>query len=171
MNKLWVDFYKAQKLTRSPAEFKEFIRAMSTPLPVTFRVEDICPVYLGAKTRMDSDEFQFKGSFIEASGRVLKTIVEPLRIVQNSWKINADRSGLQRTESLRREMRLGHISRQEEASMVPVHVLERIMATEKAAAKAPMILDMCCCPGSKSRQMLSVLRSSLKGKGCLVREG
>ena len=88
-----------------------------------------------------------------------------------------DRLGI-RSEILRdlhslitREVKLGHFSRQEEASMVPVCILEQLIENDKQGkmrTSKMKILDMCCCPGSKTKQMLTVLRQKFEGVSCLV---
>ena len=178
INKDWHAFYKRQEeLTKTKKEFKAFIHALSSPLHVTFRIDSSCPIGYVANQLLKSDTYKYKGKFIEVGGKVINKVIEPLSLIENSFKINVDRAGLIRSESLNdlhalitREVKLGHFSRQEEASMLPVCILEQVLETDIRSLpdKTFKVLDMCCCPGSKTKQMLSVLGKKFKGKSCLV---
>ena len=178
INRSWQEFYSKQPLTSSKKEFKSFVYALSSPLPVTLRIDGSSPVGYVANKVLMSDTYKYKGQFVEVGGRVINKVIEPLNLIQNSFRVNVDRAGLIRSEILRdlhslitREVKLGHFSRQEEASMVPVCILEQLMENDKQGKRSTSkikILDMCCCPGSKTKQMLTVLRQKFKGVSCLV---
>ena len=165
-----------QPLTSSKKEFKFFVHALSSAAGNAAN-RWIKPRDVANKVLM-SDTYKYKGQFVEVGGRVINKVIEPLNLIQNSFRVNVDRAGLIRSEILRdlhslitREVKLGHFSRQEEASMVPVCILEQLIENDKQAKRSTSkikILDMCCCPGSKTKQMLTVLRQKFEGVSCLV---
>jgi 16S rRNA C967 or C1407 C5-methylase (RsmB/RsmF family) len=94
---------------------------------------------------------------------VLKdNIVKPIAWPgKNVWQIAADSPSLARNDGLEplsklllREVDLGHVVRQELVSMIPALMLK--------IESHHNVLDVCAAPGSKTEQLLSLLRSSSK---------
>ena len=78
INRSWQDFYSKQPLTSSKKEFKSFVYALSSPLPVTLRIDGSSPVGYVANKVLMSDTYKYKGQFVEVGGRVINKVIEPL---------------------------------------------------------------------------------------------
>ena len=122
-------YYKQQLPELSIEEnWASFQESLCTPLPVTFRFGCACPTIIKnvLTRRLLSDEFRtMRGRFVEVYGKAVKdNIVKPISWC-NAWQVIADSGTLARNEGLKslsdmlaREVGLGHIVRQELASMV-----------------------------------------------------
>jgi 16S rRNA C967 or C1407 C5-methylase (RsmB/RsmF family) len=159
--------YYKQQLQLGSAEYAELSGAMAKPQSVTIRLDESRNPYVARAIRQRLlTEFQFRGSFVAVDGAVLKNVAHQMSWYPNghgdAWQINTDAQGLSRTavlkplhEMLCREVELGHLVRQEAASMLPALLL--------GVKPAHRVLDMCAAPGSKTEQLLSLL--SKKGPG------
>ena len=77
------------------------------------------------------------------------------------WSMKCDSRGLSRTPALMpfhatmlREVRLGHIVRQEAVSMIPAVLL--------GLRHHHTVVDLCAAPGSKTEQLLSLMEADLR---------
>ena len=111
-----------------------------------------------------------KGHFVEVKGEVLKGgIVQRLPWLQGAevpavWQVAMDSMELSRNPGmqplstyLQREVALGHIVRQELASMIPAVLL--------AVESHHCVLDVCAAPGSKTEQLLHAMTSKARALG------
>jgi 16S rRNA C967 or C1407 C5-methylase (RsmB/RsmF family) len=146
----------------SDEEWEKFQAALVEPLPVTFRFGSCCPVHVAASLRhsMNTEFRTMRGKFVEIGGMVLKdNVVKPISWPgKDVWQIAADSTTLARNPGLAslsrlllREVELGHVVRQELASMIPALMLD--------VAAHHNVLDVCAAPGSKTEQLLSIMRS------------
>ena len=156
-------YYKIQlPELQEPEEWEKFQAALVDSLPVTFRFGGNCPtaVARNLRERMDNEFKTMRGKFVEINGIVLKdNIVKRIEWPgKDVWQISADSTTLARNPGLEnlsklllREVELGHVVRQELASMIPALMLN--------VESHHNVLDVCAAPGSKTEQLLSILRS------------
>lgn len=104
---------------------------------------------------------------MSVNGNVINEVVAQVPWMRNAWQINCNGSTFSSDESLQplyhmmlREISLGHITRQELVSMIPVELMD-------ITSPNSCILDMCAAPGSKTEQILSHLTASA-GSGMLI---
>eukprot|EP00939_MAST-03C_sp_MAST-3C-sp1_P005161 g5161.t1 len=130
-------------------EWVTFLEYLRKPLPVTFRTN-----------RMKS----YRG-IVEKCMSEGRPILKAVGAIQrawcaNSWELPCDRRVLRERGTpalndmhkwMRKNERLGAISRQEIVSMIPVLFLDVL--------PHHVCLDMCAAPGSKTTQLLEIVRS------------
>ena len=149
-------YYKAQHIVADDAEFETLLSFLRKPLPVTFRVNAICPDAAGIVARLQTE---FNVSFELEDG----TVIEPPRALPwypngLAFHLSLGRHNLKKNATLR-ELHgwimglnnAGLISRQEAVSMVPPLLLD--------VAPHHFVLDMCASPGSKTAQMLEAMHA------------
>ncbi len=155
-------YYKKQ-LSFLESEWACFTRSLGTPLPVVFRLGSNCPNIL-AKTvsRVCRTKFgKLEGRFVELNGVIVKdNIVSEIPYflpILPTWQCICDSSTLKNLPALSsisdfliREVGLGHIVRQELASMIPALLLD--------VQSQHRVLDCCAAPGSKTEQLLGLMR-------------
>lgn len=95
-----------------------------------------------------------RGRFKSVKGTIIDEVVVSVPWCTGAFQINTDGATLAKDESfselhhiLCREVKLGHIVRQELVSMIPAIFLD--VRSHHTA------LDMCAAPGSKTEQLLS----------------
>ena len=145
-------------------DWTEFVKSLSKNLPVTFRLNSSrnTVIALSLVERLKT-EFQFKGKFVKVdddkviSGNVLQQL-EMLELDPMLWQVNVSRAGFSKCQVLEplyhligREASIGNLSRQECASMLPALALQ--------VKPSHQVLDMCSSPGSKTEQVLELMRS------------
>ncbi|KAJ9455678.1 tRNA (cytosine(34)-C(5))-methyltransferase [Diplonema papillatum] len=171
-NEAFLSFYHANFVdtgVMTEDEWEKFLAAMLRPLPTTFwiaktdaraaAVKEVLHKYRREAERANAARLSQKQDGTtpegEADGADSNVVVKPLDWVDNedAWFIDAPRATLRKDpvfeplhKFLIRNTERGVISRQEEASMVPVHLLD-IQAESRC-------LDLCAAPGSKTAQML-----------------
>ena len=163
-------YYREQLAHDIPTagEFQDFTAALSRPLPVTLRLSSARKPAVAAALRMRMhSEFQFKGKFVQVNGEVLQKVLQPLSWYPDAWQINTHPQGLSRTEALAplhevvvREVDMGHMVRQEAASMIPALLCD--------VQPDSTVLDMCAAPGSKTEQLLAMMSGAARDAGTLV---
>ena len=123
--------YYQQQLPSELADeenWTKFQSSLCAPLPVTFRFGGHCPSIIQnvLTSRLLSDEFRtMRGRYVEVNGKaVLDNIVKPISWC-HAFQVIADSGTLAKNEGLKnlsdmlaREVSLGHVVRQELASMV-----------------------------------------------------
>lgn len=158
-------YYKHQKVC-PPEEWDQFMDALKSNLPTTFRV---------TSCRGESEkllEIVRDKLFVEA----LKEVnpdgqgehLDPPKSIswypnESAFQLQLSRKEIRRSEPLFRlhnflisETSSGNISRQEAVSMIPPIVLD-VKSHHK-------VLDMCAAPGSKTAQLIEALHGDLDGK-------
>ena len=95
-----------------------------------------------------------KGRFTSVKGNIIDEVVIPIEWCQDAWQINCDSTTLAKDEAflplyslLCREVKLGHLVRQELVSMIPAILLD--------PQPFHFVLDICAAPGSKTEQLIS----------------
>ncbi|CAM9296752.1 unnamed protein product, partial [Ectocarpus fasciculatus] len=144
-------------------EWERFQTSLTQPLPVTFRFGGYCPHSVRASLRKQfENEFRtMTGRFVEVGGVILHDdIVKKIGWPGDDvYQIAADSLTLSKNEGLqplssvlRREVHLGHVVRQELASMIPALLL--------GIEGHHNVLDLCAAPGSKTEQLLTLMREN-----------
>ena len=163
-------YYAAQNTCSSDLEWRECLSAMRRDLPQAFRVDlqrtstsgqlinllKVCANEM--EKRSDDDAHEIK---VQSKPWCTNSSIWQITDVSR-WKLRDE--GLKRTESpsqgnsllnlrdfIFHENELGHISRQELVSQIPVLLLD--------VQPHHRVLDMCASPGSKTKQVLSFLHS------------
>ena len=105
-----------------------------------------------------------RGRFKSVKGNVINEVTLPVAWCPGAFQINTDGATLAKDDSfadlhtlLCREVKLGHIVRQELVSMIPAIFLD--------VSPAHDVLDMCAAPGSKTEQLLAALNDSPRAAG------
>eukprot|EP01064_Diplonema_japonicum_P037418 TRINITY_DN8749_c0_g1_i1.p1 TRINITY_DN8749_c0_g1~~TRINITY_DN8749_c0_g1_i1.p1 ORF type:complete len:742 (+),score=162.74 TRINITY_DN8749_c0_g1_i1:48-2273(+) len=165
-NKAFTSFYKANFVESgymTEEEYEKFVEMMAKPLPTTFWITPTDSQAGFVKETLHS--YRRKAEEDQEKGIVVK----PIPWIPNDmgWFIDAPRVLLRKDPTfaplhkfLILHTERGVINRQEEASMVPVHLLD--------ITSGSRCLDMCAAPGSKTAQMLSslaVANLAQNGKG------
>ena len=150
-------YYSAQSTCASEAEWQSCLAAMRKELPQSFRVDLQRPstsnqiinllkkLSTGLKQSMPNDA---NASILRKISWCKKDSIWQLLDVDR-WKLSLDANLKDIHSFLYHENELGHISRQELVSQVPVLLL--------GIKPHHRILDMCASPGSKTKQVVSLL--------------
>ena len=134
-------------------EWDAHVAAMARPLNVTFRADFSSMAGRLVTSQMMSLVGE-QGVIREAAAGGMEDAMS-LDFDKTALRTQASLDGL--SDVLKREMVLGSISRQELVSMLPCHL----------AGVEPKhhVLELCACPGSKTRQILAMMR---RGRPVLV---
>lgn len=173
-NEAFAKYYAKQlaPLLNTEEEWSDFIRSLSTDLPVTFRLNSLNnPVAAASIGLRLQGEFQFKGSFVRSQDKVISgKVVERLKWFGEElslWQVNTSRAGFAKCEVLRplydvitREAKLGNLARQECASMLPALALK--------VRGNHAVLDLCASPGSKTEHVLELMKKDPGANGVVV---
>jgi 16S rRNA C967 or C1407 C5-methylase (RsmB/RsmF family) len=158
-------YYQAQlQCLNEKSEWNSFQTCLAVPLPTVFRLGFACPSMMAQVTRglMNSEFKTMTGRFVEIRGEVIKdNIVTQLPWFAPSatvWQCMADASTIKHSKAfeslsdfLVREVNLGHMVRQELASMIPALCLQ--------VKHHHRVLDICAAPGSKTEQLLTLMKA------------
>ncbi|KAK4884892.1 hypothetical protein RN001_001163 [Aquatica leii] len=152
-NEKFIKYYQSQKICKED-EWNDFITAIKSDLPATFRITGSKEV---AKKMLEI----VKGELIEECLHQTEggdTSIAPLPWYPDNlaWQLTLTRKDIRRSEAyfklhnfLITETENGTISRQETVSMIPPLLLD-IKSHHK-------VLDMCAAPGSKTAQIIEML--------------
>ncbi|VDM18889.1 unnamed protein product [Hydatigera taeniaeformis] len=162
-NSVLEEYYKNQ-LMLDDADFDGFLKAMRTPLPVTFRITGfrqqnrellslLQENYLHSMIRHGDDQSNEK------------VPVGPLKWYPEkmAWQINLTRLEIRKSPELENlqkflvsESEAGNLSRQEAVSMLPPLLFN--------IKEHHAVLDLCAAPGSKSAQLVELLHADAESK-------
>ncbi|KAG8806627.1 hypothetical protein FRC17_004894 [Serendipita sp. 399] len=155
-------YYRAQNLFEDEEEFAEFLSALKTDLPTTFRVT-------GSRTTANDVNNIIRNvhvpnlTGIEHEGSIVSPPT-PLPWYPGgfAWQVNVHKSVIRKVpefQNMQRflvyETEVGNISRQEAVSMLPPLVLD--------VEPHHRIIDMCAAPGSKTAQILEAMHTTPLG--------
>ena len=165
--KFFFDHYKHQlkDCFVEEGEYEAMAKALKSPLPLAFRINENCPYPERIKERLRG-ELQFEAGKHEFEGALLgPPRCMPWYPGDNGWSADVSRPALRKIartlpamkalhDFLKTETNTGSITRQEAVSMVPPLLLD--------CQPDHRVLDMCASPGSKTSQILEAL---IKGNG------
>lgn len=127
----FIQYYK-ENLKLSESEFDKFLKTLDTPLPLTLRLLDDSLYDLLKSDSLFTENFFLNKVFQCNKDEYKKSEIRKVIIPFTN---------------------IGKIYRQEIASMLPVHFLK--------VEPHHYVLDMCAAPGSKSTQILDILKDGL----------
>ncbi|KAL5109392.1 RNA cytosine-C 5 methyltransferase NSUN2 [Taenia crassiceps] len=162
-NPAFEDYYKSQ-LVLDDSDFSEFLKAMRTPLPVTFRITGFRQQNRELLSLLQEN---YLYSIIEhcSDQPSEKLSVFPLKWYPGSmaWQINLPRLEIRKSPHLQElqkflvsESEAGNLSRQEAVSMLPPLLFN--------IKEHHAVLDLCAAPGSKSAQLVELLHADAESK-------
>ena len=151
-------------------DWRTFVATMRRPLPVTLRLEEDTASGARLFARLVASGRQAPPGRAAAAATARPPAVVRVGGIPSAVALPFDKRALRSDPALRRlqedlnrEMALGALSRQELVSMLPA-VLAGVEPGFRCA-------ELCCCPGSKTRQILAMLRDgdgAGSGGGLLV---
>jgi 16S rRNA C967 or C1407 C5-methylase (RsmB/RsmF family) len=166
-NEAFVTYYKAQDMLKDEEEWTRMVQTMTSPLPITFRINPMCPNAERLKREL-ATTFQFNGREIVVDGKTIAP-VRPVEWVPNrrAWQLGCPKRSLRASPLLKLfhkwiqvETGSGNITRQELVSMIPPLLLD--------CRSGHAVFDMCASPGSKTSQMLEDMHATAgEGEGCI----
>eukprot|EP01031_Cornospumella_fuschlensis_P043575 gene43575-53282_t len=152
-------FYRAQRFIEDGKDWEDFMNALRTPLPASFRVYSGHPFAAELKREVHA----FMAQHVQTEGGNEFKAVECMNWYPdgNAFRLGTDRRSIRKLESLsglhqwlKQHTDSGNVTRQEAVSMVPPIVLD--------AQPHHKCLDMCASPGSKTSQLLEIVQRSLQ---------
>ncbi|KAG7086445.1 hypothetical protein E1B28_002398 [Marasmius oreades] len=156
-NERFEAYYKAQ-MVLSEEEWGQFLDALSSPLPTTFRVA-------GSRLTANSLNKAIKEVHVPILSNVIfedQKIPPPVQLPWYpdglAWQFNVPKKVLRKSPEFKKfhsflvfETEVGNISRQEAVSMLPPLFLD--------VEPHHRVMDMCAAPGSKTAQLLEALHA------------
>ncbi|KAF9265863.1 S-adenosyl-L-methionine-dependent methyltransferase [Marasmius fiardii PR-910] len=156
-NERFETYYKAQNIIPEE-EWEEFLDALSSPLPTTFRVA-------GSRLTANSLNKQITEIHVPMLSDVTfedQKIPPPVQLPWYpdglAWQFNVPKKVLRKSPEFKKfhsflvfETEVGNISRQEAVSMLPPLFLD--------VEPEHRVMDMCAAPGSKTAQLLEALHA------------
>lgn len=157
-NEKFVKYYQTQNICK-PEEWNDFISAIKSDLPATFRIT-------GSKEEAQRMLEIVQGELIQEclhqtgdeNGEITSIAPLPWYPDNLAWQLTLTRKDIRRSEAyfklhnfLITETENGTISRQETVSMIPPLLLD-IKSHHK-------VLDICAAPGSKTAQIIEMLHA------------
>mmetsp|Transcript_26542 Transcript_26542/g.47667 ORF Transcript_26542/g.47667 Transcript_26542/m.47667 type:complete len:607 (-) Transcript_26542:1068-2888(-) len=152
------EFYRRQ-LGLPEEELQTMLKVMGDKLPVTFRVNDTQTHWERLVARFENPQFI---ESLAGTSELKVQCVEwyPKRLV---WRLNSNKGDLKKQpgvkalhQFIQQATESGMMSRQELVSMIPPLILD--------VQPGHKVVDMCAAPGSKTAQMLEMIR----GQGLVV---
>ncbi|VDL14219.1 unnamed protein product [Hymenolepis diminuta] len=162
-NPTFISYYKNQ-LQLSGEEFEQFISAMKTTLPVTFRITGFRQQNKDLLSLLQENYLHslFEKALNDSGDEIS---VVPLKWYpgETAYQINSTRLAIRKSPELKElqkflvtESEAGNLSRQEVVSMLPPLVL--------GVKEHHAVLDLCAAPGSKSAQLVELLHADAESK-------
>ncbi|CAG9465601.1 unnamed protein product [Pedinophyceae sp. YPF-701] len=158
-NAAFEDYYKRQGIVEE-TEWEDFMTALRTPLPLTFRINGAGAFADSLREKLKKDFLSdFSDEPLEVDGEVIAP-PRPLKWYPRelAWQLSFSRKQLRKVphlESIHEFMKVqndaGGITRQEAVSMVPPLFLD--------VRPEHRVLDMCAAPGSKTVQLIEMLHA------------
>ncbi|KAJ3823473.1 S-adenosyl-L-methionine-dependent methyltransferase [Lentinula raphanica] len=156
-NERFFAYYKAQKIVPDD-EWMDFLEALRSPLPTTFRVA-------GSRQIAKSLNETIKDVHVPSLSNVTfedQTLPPPVQLPWYpdglAWQFNVPKKVLRKSPEFKKfhsflvfETEVGNISRQEAVSMLPPLFLD--------VEPHHIVMDMCAAPGSKTAQLLEALHA------------
>jgi tRNA (cytosine34-C5)-methyltransferase len=143
----------AKQIQTNPQAYKSFFGALSTSLPLTFRLRR-------SLSLSDADCLRKKLQGPEYSSHIQPTAFDPdiYHAHKGLDKVSLPKVCPALKELLNRHSGDASIARQEIGSMLPVWLLERTGVFDRLhkSAQGCRVLDMCASPGSKTLQALEL---------------
>ncbi|KAJ6578593.1 S-adenosyl-L-methionine-dependent methyltransferase [Mycena sp. CBHHK59/15] len=156
-NPRFTTYYQSQNIVAAD-EWDQFIEALRTPLPTTFRVA-------GSRQTAQSLNATLRDVHVPTLSNVVfeeQSIPPPVQIPWYpdglAWQFNVPKKVLRKSPEFKGfhsflvfETEVGNISRQEAVSMLPPLFME--------VEPHHKVMDMCAAPGSKTAQLLEALHA------------
>lgn len=161
-NEAFVKYYKSQSIVKDEEEWMLLVKSMQTPLPVTFRINPMCPNAERLKREL-ATTFQFEGRTVILADDVSIPPVTPISWMPNrrAWQLSCAKRHLKLSPVLKLfrkwlqvESLSGNVTRQELVSMIPPVLLD--------CRPGHAVFDMCASPGSKTSQMLEDMHTNFQ---------
>ncbi|CAG9464524.1 unnamed protein product [Pedinophyceae sp. YPF-701] len=158
-NAAFEEYYNRQGIVEE-TEWEDFMSALRTPLPLTFRINGAGAFADALREKLKEDFLRdFSDEPIEVDGEVIAP-PRPLKWYPRelAWQLSFSRKQLRKVphlesihEFLKVQNEAGGITRQEAVSMVPPLLLN--------VRPEHRVLDMCAAPGSKTVQLIELLHA------------
>lgn len=159
--------YYHLQLPELNGEWNQLVEIMKKGLPATFRISERCNFFVkkALSKRLEQHYRSLRGKFVQMKGEaVVGNLLDPVPWAPSTYQMTVDNFTISHEVSLRefsnflsREVDLGHIVRQELVSMIPALLLD--------VHHSHTILDCCAAPGSKTEQLLSLMKHSARKEG------
>lgn len=154
------EYYRHQ-LSLNNEELKQMLSFMSKSLSVSFRLGHISvqlPPLAKAMKRRIVQVFKTSGRYLEANGSVIvkENIIRSISWMDDdAWTLSMDGAELSRNDTLKHlhdfltnETKLGHLTRQEVVSMIPVKLI--------GIKPYHVIVDLCAAPEAKLSKLFAI---------------
>ena len=148
------NYYRLQTtIFQTEGDFTSFLEYMRMPLPTTFRLTTMHPLYSSIKEKFESF---YKPMMMSLLGQ---DSVQTLPFCPDAWQIKTPRGLLRKNVDYKAfhkwitdAMEAGEVTRQEAVSMIPPLVLD--------VKRGMRVIDLCAAPGSKTSQLIELLHTS-----------
>ncbi|KAJ3856345.1 cytosine-5--methyltransferase [Lentinula lateritia] len=156
-NERFFAYYKAQKIIPDE-EWEDFLDALRTPLPTTFRVAGSRQIAKSLNETIKDVHVPLLSNVTFEDQKLPPPVQLPWYPDGLAWQFNIPKKVLRKSPEFKKfhsflvfETEVGNISRQEAVSMLPPLFLE--------VEPHHTVMDMCAAPGSKTAQLLEALHA------------
>ncbi|EGO03524.1 hypothetical protein SERLA73DRAFT_101720 [Serpula lacrymans var. lacrymans S7.3] len=156
-NERFSNYYKAQNIMPD-SEWEEFMGALRTPLPTTFRVAGSREIAHALNQTIQDTYVPLLSNAVFEGESVPPPAQIPWYPEGLAWQFNVSKKVLRKSVEFKKfhsflvfETEVGNISRQEAVSMLPPLLLD--------VQPHHCVIDMCAAPGSKTAQLLEALHA------------
>ncbi|KAJ3896030.1 S-adenosyl-L-methionine-dependent methyltransferase [Lentinula edodes] len=156
-NERFFAYYKAQKIIPDE-EWEDFLDALITPLPTTFRVAGSRQIAKSLNETIKNVHVPLLSNVTFEDQKLPPPVQLPWYPDGLAWQFNIPKKVLRKSPEFKKfhsflvfETEVGNISRQEAVSMLPPLFLE--------VEPHHTVMDMCAAPGSKTAQLLEALHA------------
>ncbi|KAJ3802810.1 S-adenosyl-L-methionine-dependent methyltransferase [Lentinula aff. detonsa] len=156
-NERFFAYYKAQNIL-SEDEWDDFLEALRTPLPTTFRVAGSRQIAKSLNETIKDVHVPSLSNVTFEDQKLPPPVQLPWYPEGLAWQFNVPKKVLRKSPEFKKfhsflvfETEVGNISRQEAVSMLPPLFLE--------VEPHHTVMDMCAAPGSKTAQLLEALHA------------